>query len=220
VRIFCLICYLILNAYCSPCRFTHEGPRINGLHCPLQKGIIYYFWDGAIFERNIYSRKHEVDFTCRLLRKSSTTHYVFKPRIIVPKHPSRRLIESSFVPIKGNRILLFAKHAEYLNEPNLHLSIHEIRSDNRVGLALWSFNGSVDDHFDIFDLELIKSAENALGITFGVRFDDHWKLFDISTTETDASNNFPLIESGRIGFDLKLKLDESLGLSEMFIQSC
>ena len=110
------------------------------------------------------------------------------------------------------------------HEYYLHLSIHEIRSDHRVGPALWSFNGSVDGHFNIVDLELIKSSEYALGITFWVRFDDHWKLFDISTTETGASNNFPLIESGRIDFDLKFKLkrpfDGSPGLSNIFMQSC
>ena len=103
----------------------------------------------------------------------------------------------------------------------LHLSIHEIRSDHRVGPALWSFNGEVDSHFDIDDLVPINYTENALGITFGVRFDDHWKLFDISTT--DASDNFPLIESGRIDFDIKLysrwERRSSLGLSEIFMQS-
>jgi len=106
-------------------------------------------------------------------------------------------------------------------ERYLHLSIHEIRSDNRVGPALWSFNGSVDGHFDIFHLELIKSTENALGVTAAARFDDHWKLFNISTTDTEASDNFPLIESGRIDFDLKPKSgNDSLGLSEIFVQSC
>ena len=123
----------------------------------------------------------------------------------------------SFVPIKGNRILLFAKYfTEPTSEYYLHLSIHEIRSDRRVGLALWYFNGSVDGPLKNLDLELMKSTENALGITFWAKFDDHWKLFDISTTETDASNNFPLIESGRIDFDLKfkskpLRLDKSHG---------
>jgi hypothetical protein len=102
---------------------------------------------------------------------------------------------------------------------NLHLSIHEIRSDNRVGRALWSFNGDNDGHFDIFDLKLIKSTENAFGITFGVQFNDHWKLFNIFTTDTDPSDNFPLIESGRI--DSKSKSHEdSIGLSENFMQSC
>jgi len=104
----------------------------------------------------------------------------------------------------------------------LHLSIHEICSDNRVGPVLWSFNGSVDGHFNLSHLML--STENALGITFGVQFIDHRKLFDISTTETDASDNFPLIESGRIDFDLKLKSkwgsNDSLGLSEIFLQLC
>ena len=103
----------------------------------------------------------------------------------------------------------------------LHLLIHEIRSDHRVGPALWSFNGGVHGHFDIDDLVPISYTENALGITFGVRFDDHWKLFDISTP--NASDNFPLIESGRIDFDIKLysKWDRrsSLGLSEIFMQS-
>ena len=103
----------------------------------------------------------------------------------------------------------------------LHLSIHKIRSDRRVGPALWSFNGGVASHFDIDDLVPMNYTENALGITFGVWFDDHWKLFDISTT--DASDNFPLIESGRIDFDIKLyserKRFSSLGLSEIFMQS-
>ena len=153
------------------------------------------------------------------MRKSYTTHYAFKPRIIVPKRPSRRLKEFSFIPIKANRILLFAKYftkewsAPTESESYLHLSIYEIRSaDNRVGSALWTFDGSIDGHFN----EMIKSTENTLGITVAVRCSDHWKLFDISTTETDASNNFPLIESGRIDFDLKLKLDYgSRGLSDI-----
>ena len=147
-----------------------------------------------------------------------TTHYAFKPRIIVPKHPSRELQKSSFIPIKGNRILLFAKYEEIFNGSDyLHLSIHEIRSDHRVGPALWSFNGEVASHFGILDLVPINYTENALGITFGERFDDHWKLFDISTTDTP--DNFPLIESGRIDFDIKRyslwALINSLGLSEI-----
>ena len=111
-----------------------------------------------------------------------------------------------------------------MRESYLYLSIHEIRSDYRIGLALWSFNGSDYGHFHINDLELIKSTQNALGITFGVRFIHHWKLFDISATDTVASDNFPLFESGRIDHDLKLKKswlgENSLGLSEIFIQSC
>ena len=51
----------------------------------------------------------------------------------------------------------------------------------------------------------IQSTESALGITFGMQFDNHWKLFDISTTNTGSWANDPLIESGRINFDLKLK---------------
>ena len=146
----------------------------------------------------------------------------FKPRIIVPKHPSRELQKSSFIPIKGNRILLFAKYFEnMIYKSYLHLSIHEICSNHRVGPALWSFNGGVASHFFIDDLVPINYTENALGITFGVRFDDHWKLFNISST--DASNNFPLIESGRIDFDIKLYSEwermSSLGLSEIFMQS-
>jgi len=164
-------------------------------------------------------------FTCRSLRKSCTTHYAFKPRIIVPKHSSRDLEDISFVPIKGNQILLFAKYfGKTTFAPYLHLSIHEIRSDIRVGPTLWSFNGSVDGRFNILHLGLIKSTENALGITFGVRFDDHWKLFSISTTDTDASDNFPLIASGKIDFDIKLKLEwmreNCPGLSEIHMQSC
>ena len=75
-----------------------------------------------------------------------------------------------------------------------------------MGPTLWSFNGSVGGHIDIDELQLIKSTKNAafLGITFGVRFINHWKLFDISTTDTDASDNLPLVESGRIDYDLKL----------------
>ena len=103
----------------------------------------------------------------------------------------------------------------------LHLSIHEIRADHRVGPALWSFNGGVASHFYFGDLVPINYTENALGITFGVRFYDHWKLFDISTT--DASDNFSLIEFGRIDFDIKLYLEwdrrRSLGLFKIFMQS-
>ena len=108
-------------------------------------------------------------------------------------------------------------------ESYLHLSIHEIRSDHRVGPALWSFNGGVTSHLYIGfgNLVPINYTENALGITFGLRFDDHWKLFNISTT--DASDNFPLIESGRIDFDIKLysswERRNSLGLSEISMQS-
>ena len=133
----------------------------------------------------------------------------------------RRLANISFIPIKGNRILLFAKYFKEIRSylPYLQLSIHEIRSDNRVGPVFWSFNGSVDGHFDTNDLELIKSAENALGITFGVQFDDHWKLFNISTTDTDTLDNFPLIESGRIDFNLELnskpERGSNFGLSQV-----
>ena len=145
----------------------------------------------------------------------------------------------SFVPIKDNRILLFAEYTaedwelRIAPEHHLHLSIHEIRSDHRVGPALWSFNyGGTDGYFDNRQLELIKSTENAVGITFWARFNDHWKVFDISTTETDASNNFPLIESGRIDFDLKIErrgieiglmfhlYNENSSLSKIFMQSC
>ena len=62
----------------------------------------------------------------------------------------------------------------------------------------------------------MKSTKNTLGFTWGERFDDQWKLFDISTTETGASDKFPLIESGRIDFDLKIH-GNSLGLSKIFI---
>ena len=103
----------------------------------------------------------------------------------------------------------------------LHLSIHEIRSDHRVGPALWSFNGGVASHFDIDDLVPISYTENGMGITFGMQFDDHWKLFDISTTDT--TDNFPLIESGRIDFDKKLyskwERRSSRGLSDISMQS-
>ena len=55
-------------------------------------------------------------------------------------------------------------------------------------------------------------------------FDDHWELFDISTTETDALNNFPLIESGRIDFDLEFKSrlmhNRNVGLYKIFRQTC
>ena len=125
----------------------------------------------------------------------------------------------SFIPIKGNRILLFAKYEGLTYQ---HLSIHEIRSNNRVGRTLWSFNGNIDDCFHDFLWEPIKSTENALGVTFRRWFDGHWKLFDISTTETDTSDISPLIESGIMDFDLKIEelkvLGEHghLGLSEFF----
>ena len=154
------------------------------------------------------------------MRKSCTTHYAFKPRIIVPKRPSRDLEEVLVVPVKGNRILLFAKYVGYLNGSYLHLSIHKIRSDRRVDPGLWSFYGSGNYHLNIFKLMPIKSTENELGITFGVRFIGYWKVFNIST---DASDNSPLIESGRINYGLKLKASEwvgvenSLGLSQIFM---
>ena len=159
-------------------------------------------------------------FICRSLRKSYTTHYAFKPRIIVPKHPSRALVGFSFVLIKGNRILLLTEFSG--NDTVLHLSIHEIRSDHCVGPALWSSSSSIHRYFDIDDLVLIKSTKNALGITIGMPFHDYLKLFDISTTDTDASNNFPLIECGRIEFDLKLEawsryFSKNFGLSEIFM---
>ena len=103
----------------------------------------------------------------------------------------------------------------------LQVSIHEIRSNNRVGPALWSFDFT-DCPWDLSDLQLLKSTENPLAFTFWGRFSDHWKLFEISTTETDASDNFPIIESGKIDFDLKIKElkwvhKSGLGLSEIFI---
>ena len=160
-----------------------------------------------------------------LLIEKVVYNYSFKPRVIVPQHPSRHLTQILFVPIKGNRILLLAKYRGNTVKPRLyrHLSIHEICSNNRIGLTLWLFNGSVDGRFNILDLELIKSTKNALGITLGVRFDDHWKLFDISTTDTVALDHFPLIESGRMDFDLKLKSPQKSvmrnrpGLSEIFM---
>ncbi|EDR04723.1 uncharacterized protein LACBIDRAFT_330322 [Laccaria bicolor S238N-H82] len=163
-------------------------------------GTVRYLSTTSILPENMRS----IHMTYRESHIQLTT-CTLKPRIIVPKHPSRDLAEISFVPIKGNRILLFAKYLEKITyKAYLHLSIDEIRADDRVGRALWSFNGSVDGHFNIDDLELIKSTRNPLGITFGVRFDDHCKLFDISTTDTDASDKFPLIESGKVIFALKL----------------
>ena len=174
--------------------------------------------------QHLFLRKTWGWFTCRSLGKLHTTHYAFKPRIIVPNHLSWLLIEFSFVPIKGNHTLLFAKYIENLVH-FLHLSIHEIRSDSRVGPALWSFNSRVPDHWNDSHLELIKSTKNPLAITFMVWFNDHWRLFDISTaTETEASNKFRLkVESGRIDVDLKIKglkwaHDDNLGLSEIFMQ--
>ena len=129
-----------------------------------------------------------------------------------------------FILIKGNRILLVVRYWG-ASGVCLYLSIHEIRSDNRVGPVLWFFDGSDDGHPDIHDLVPIKSTENAVGIAFGTKYEDHWKLFDISTTGTNASDNFPLIESGRIDHDPKPKERErvhnnDLGLSEIFMQPC
>ena len=150
-----------------------------------------------------------------LIERLCTTHYAFKPRLVVPKHSLRRLREISFVPIKGNRILLFAGYLGNLDESYLHLSIHEIQSDNRVGPALWSFDGSVNYPYNVFDLESMKTTKNAMGITLGVQSIYHLPLFDISTSDTDA-NDFPLIESGRIHFNSEWMLWNSLGLSEIF----
>ena len=131
-----------------------------------------------------------------------------------------------FVPIKGNRNLLLAGYSvgKPTCVPYLHLSIYEIRSDQRVGPALWYFNSS-DDRLHTFQWKLIKSTNNALGITLWARFDDHWKLFDISTTETDTSNNFSLVELGRIDFDAKFNSRSLLdprnpGLFKIFMQLC
>ena len=150
-----------------------------------------------------------------------------QPRIIVPKHGRWSLAKFSFVPIKGNQILLFAKYVNFREENwdhFLHLSIHKIRSDNRVDPALWSFGSSVDRDFDIFGLELTGFTENPLAITFWARFGYYWTLFETSTTKIDASDTFPLIESGRIDFDSKIRelklVDENirLGLSEIIMQ--
>ena len=105
----------------------------------------------------------------------------------------------------------------------LHLSIHEICSDSHVGPSLWSSNSSVRGDFDIVDFELIKSTKNPLAITFWALFGDQWKLFDISTTQTDTLDNFPPIDSGIINFDLKVKElkwvhENSVGLSEIFMK--
>ena len=170
------------------------------------------------------------------MRHSCTTHYAFKPRINILKHPTRTFGEISVVPIKGNRILLLAHYGLDAHLPYLHLSIREIRSNNRVGLALWSFTSLggptlwfirsfVRGRLHSSKLELKKSTENALGIILEAQFDDHWKLFNISpssTTETDALNNFPLIESGRIDYVPKPKenSEDRLGLSEILMQSC
>ena len=147
--------------------------------------------------------------------------------MIVPKHPSRDLLKISLVAIKGNQILLFAKYITCrgrISDHFLHLSIYETHSDSRVGPALWSFNSSVDcNHRYDFDLELKKSTENPLAITFWDQFDDHWELFDIpTTTAPDISDNFPLI-ARRIDFDLKIKelkwvRKNSLGWSKIFMQ--
>ena len=83
--------------------------------------------------------------------------------MIVPKHRSRRLGEISFVPLKGNRILPFAKYVTGGTVPvgYLHLSIHEIRSDQRVGPALWSFDETVGNlRISTSSLEPMKSTEN------------------------------------------------------------
>ncbi|EDR00719.1 uncharacterized protein LACBIDRAFT_333976 [Laccaria bicolor S238N-H82] len=76
---------------------------------------------------------------------------------------------------------------------------------SRVGPAVWSFNSTCPGDIYHFDLEVINFTENPLAITFWARFSDEWKLFDVSTTETDASDKFPLIEPGRIDFDLKVE---------------
>ncbi|EDR00659.1 uncharacterized protein LACBIDRAFT_333990 [Laccaria bicolor S238N-H82] len=149
--------------------------------------------DGAIFEHNIYSSgKHE-------------------PRTIVSEPPPHTFTNFSLVPIKGNQIVLFANYTkigtESIMDSFLRLSNYEIRSDNRIGPALWSSNGDWNN----FDQCEAISTENPLAITFWARFGKHWKLFDISTTETDASDNFPLIESGRIDFDLQIKELKLLG---------
>ena len=188
-------------------------------------GKVQYSSTTSIPPENMRSDSHAAHWESRI------THYPFKPRIIVPKHPSRELRGFSLIPIKGNHcILLFANYCKYfkgsvaLPDHFLHLSIHKICSDSRVGPALWSFNRNVHRDFNIDDFELIKSTENPLAITFWARFDDDWKQCDISTTETNALDNLRLIESGRIDFDLTMRTlkwvgeNRCLGLSEIFMQ--
>ena len=54
-----------------------EKDQIHNLHCPFQKGIIYYYRDNTIFEHNIHSSgKHEVNsYTVpfQLIRPSRVT---------------------------------------------------------------------------------------------------------------------------------------------------
>ena len=227
--------------YLNTCRCSKDNlnQRINSPHCPLRKGIIYYSQHGMIFEHNIHSSgENEVDSHAAHWESRVQLTNAFKPRINFLKHPLGTFGEISVVPIKGSRILLLAHYKEVAYAPYLHLSIHEIRSNNRVGPALWSstcpggpapwFIRSFARGLNASKLELKKSTESALGITLEAQFDDHWKLFNISpssTTEADALNDFPLIESGRIDYVPKPKEnpwmgEDRLGLSEILMQSC
>ena len=104
-----------------------------------------------------------------------------------------------------------------------HLLIYQIRPDNRVQApALWSFESSVGG-FNNSKLKLMNFTENPLAFTSWAPFGYDWKLVDLPTTETDASDNFPPMQCGRIDFDVKIKGLEgvrknSLGLSEIYMQ--
>ena len=79
VRIFCT-CIFELHRHLSrwPCRITnYKKDQIHDLHCPLQKGIVYYYRDNTIFEHNIHSsRKREV--------RSHAAHWASRIQLTVP----------------------------------------------------------------------------------------------------------------------------------------
>lgn len=174
-------------------------------HCPLRKGIIYYCRKNTIFEHNIRSSsKREPRIVAR--NQFKATSFQDLTTVNDTEHLSDAVLSLGvrgsryfeFIPINGNRMLLFARSSfrtkdEVVAQYCLHLSIHEICS-SRFGPALWTYHG--DGHSSIPMLHWMKSTTNTLGIAFGLRCKGHTELFDI-----DLEGNYPLIEVGRMNYD-------------------
>ncbi|KIJ95325.1 hypothetical protein K443DRAFT_683104 [Laccaria amethystina LaAM-08-1] len=158
----------------------------SNLQCPLRNGIIYYSQSGGrVFEHDLYSSSND------------------EPRMITRLQSTSYGNSFSLIPINRNQILLIGTcHEEsYDNDDTwdyLHVSVHEIHS-YCVGPALWTYHNY--GRSNIFQLQPMKSTTNALGITFGVDFKSHMKLFAVST---DTKDRYPLVEAGQLNYSRQL----------------
>ncbi|EDR01123.1 uncharacterized protein LACBIDRAFT_312432 [Laccaria bicolor S238N-H82] len=190
----------IFDKRCPLEELMHLNP-----HCPLRKGIIYYCRKNTIFEHNIRSSsKREPRIVAR--NQFKATSFQDLTTVNDTEHLSDAVLSLGvrgsryfeFIPINGNRMLLFARNSfsgitgDFKAQYCLHLSIHEICS-YRFGPALWTYHG--DGHSSIPGLHWMKSNTNTLGITFGLSSRDHMELFDI-----DIEGDYPLIEVGRMNY--------------------